>query len=355
MDEADGADGDPEGAGHDCPAVPAHGHQPDADHSDRPSPGAFGPADPTEEERATILAMLSRRAECAPGASASAWARAGFKLAAIVMVVAGVGYCLGDGGEFDDGGCSVAQRPAKLRLGAASAESGKAGEARGPGNGTGAGNGDDGGAPGDRPECLVQAAMCQRRMPDGQCRMSGRLCGALVAQSLKAQAAVPVVAAKAVVKVVESAMERFERSLEAVRKLVLEVNRGGGVGSGIQVTQGEARKVFLLLKHLESGAKERKAPLAAVFRLLVLEGLSQRLVAGRCGCAESLISARVVTIESGFGMSIGRLRNFASELREMETAVKGERRRKKSSGAPEDFDGRDGPDEDVFGDSGEEV
>jgi hypothetical protein len=92
-----------------------------------------------------------------------------------------------------------------------------------------------------------------------------------------------------------------------------------------------------------------------VFRLLVLEGLSQRVVAGRCGCAESLTSARVVTIESAFGMNIERLRNFASELREMETAVKGERRRKKSAGAPEDFDGPDAADGDVFSDDEEEV
>jgi hypothetical protein len=166
---------------------------------------------------------------------------------------------------------------------------------------------------------------------------------------------VPVVAAKAVVKVVESAMERFDRRLEAVRKLVLDLKRAGDVGSGIQVTEGEARTVFLLLKGLETGPKERKAPLGAVFRLLVLEGLSQRVAAGRCGCVDSLISARVATIESGFGMSIERLRNFASELREMETAVKGERRRKNSAGAPEDFDGRDGADGDVFGDDGEEL
>jgi hypothetical protein len=169
------------------------------------------------------------------------------------------------------------------------------------------------------------------------------------------QALVPVVAAKAVVTSVESAMDRFDRRLEAERKLVLDIKRGGAVGSGIQVTEGEARKLFLLLKGLETGPKERKAPLGAVFRLLVLEGLSQRVVAGRCRCAESLISARVATIESGFGMPIERLRNFASDLREMETAVKGERRRKKSAGAPEDFEARDGADGDVFGDSGEEL
>lgn len=60
-------------------------------------------------------------------------------------------------------------------------------------------------------------------------------------------------------------------------------------------------------------------------------------------------------MESGFGMSISRLRNFASDLREMETAVKGERRRKRSAGALEDFEGRDGADGDAFGDAGEQV
>jgi len=54
-------------------------------------------------------------------------------------------------------------------------------------------------------------------------------------------------------------------------------------------------------------------------------------------------------------MSIERLRSFASELREMETALKGERRRKKSAGAPTDFERRDRADGDVFGDGGEEV
>ena len=263
------------------------------------------------------------------------------------MVLAGAGVCLGDGGEFNDGGYIVAQKPSTHE--ARSAPVRERGRDKVTGSDGGSASGSGRGGPGDGPPCLAQAAMCQRRMPDGQCRMSGRLCGALGTQSAEyrmqneGQAAVPVVAAKAVVKVVQSAMERFERSLESVRKLVSEVNRAGGVGSGIQVTEGEARTVFLLLKRLESGAKERKAPPGAVFRLLVLEGLSQRVVARRCGCAESLISARVVTIESGFGMSIERLRNFASELREMETAVKGERRRKKSAGAPQGFEGSETP------------
>jgi hypothetical protein len=69
----------------------------------------------TEEEKAAIRAMLSRRVAFAPtaaeGGPASAWAWAGLRLAAIVLLVAGVGIGLGDGDEFDDAGCSPAQKP----------------------------------------------------------------------------------------------------------------------------------------------------------------------------------------------------------------------------------------------------
>ncbi len=80
----------------------------------------------TEEEQAAIQAMLSRRAESAPAgakvsrASACAWA--GFRLAAFVLLVAGVGIGLGDGDEFDDVGCSVALRPARTSHEARSAQ-----------------------------------------------------------------------------------------------------------------------------------------------------------------------------------------------------------------------------------------
>jgi hypothetical protein len=48
------------------------------------------------------------------------------------------------------------------------------------------------------------------------------------------------------VKVVESAMERFDRRLEAVRKLVLEVKRRGDIGPRIQVTEGESAQHFVI-------------------------------------------------------------------------------------------------------------
>jgi hypothetical protein len=73
----------------------------------------------------------------------------------------------------------------------------------------------------------------------------------------------------------------------------------------------------------------------------VREGLSQAETARRCECVPGLISRRVKAIESGFGMSIERLRNFASVLLEMERSVKGDRYRKRKRGAARDEDGED--------------
>jgi hypothetical protein len=116
-------------------------------------------------------------------------------------------------------------------------------------------------------------------------------------------------------------------------------------------------RVFALMMGLEDGPKQRKASLQVVFRRVVLEGCSQRVVASGCKCVESLISARVGTIERRFGMSVERLRCYASELKSVEWAVKGQRMRRKSAGRLDDFDqpeGGEGEDEgEDFGDDRE--
>ena len=130
------------------------------------------------------------------------------------------------------------------------------------------------------------------------------------------------------------ALMRIEEKVDAMQAGIAGVQ----AGPDTRASEQEAGRVFLLLKRLESRPKQRKASLGTVFRLLVLEGLSQRATAARCGCVESLISARVVAIERTFGMRIERLRNFASELLSLEAAAKGERTRKKKFGRPDDFD-----------------
>ena len=58
------------------------------------------------------------------------------------------------------------------------------------------------------------------------------------------------------------------------------------------VSDSEAVRVFALMKALDDGQRNRKAPLGRVFRLLVLEGLSQAATAKQCGCSPGLVSAR---------------------------------------------------------------
>jgi hypothetical protein len=135
---------------------------------------------------------------------------------------------------------------------------------------------------------------------------------------------------------------------------IIAGSAGVQAGTDIRVSEPEARKVFLLLKRLESGPKQRKASLGTVFRLVVLEGLSQRAAAARCGCAESLVSARVVAIERAFGMSVERLRSFASALVSLEAAAKGQRTREKEFDRPEMMESDGDDEEQRFGDEGED-
>src|SRR5260221_14593568 len=95
-----GEDGVHAGAGHYCPAQYALPENPRSPTQSTAYESGLPPVEATEDERAAILAMLTKRVQCAPGAPASshssAWARAAFRLTAIVMVIAGVGACLGD-------------------------------------------------------------------------------------------------------------------------------------------------------------------------------------------------------------------------------------------------------------------
>ena len=100
------------------------------------------------------------------------------------------------------------------------------------------------------------------------------------------------------------------------------------------VRESDGKRVFELFKKLATSRGITKARLETVFRLAVLEGHSQRKTARLCRCVPPLISRRVKTIEARFGMSIERLRNFASEILEMEASVKGDRVRKRKRGAP---------------------
>jgi hypothetical protein len=137
-------------------------------------------------------------------------------------------------------------------------------------------------------------------------------------------------------------LQRMAASVEALgaelvdfRKSMAEVvQQKSEIEAGIRKT--EAHSVFAVLTQLRTEPGIRKAPLHTVFEFVVLQGLSGKDAAKRCRCVPSLITARVKTIVKRFGMPIERLQNYASDIRDLETSVKGQRQRKKNGGAPLD-------------------
>lgn len=102
------------------------------------------------------------------------------------------------------------------------------------------------------------------------------------------------------------------------------------------VSDEAAVAVFALMKKLDDGARTRKAPLGRVFRLLVLEGLSQGEVARKCRCTPSLISLRVSAIERRMQRRLSELRLLATRLGEMHATVQDSRARRIYRGGMED-------------------
>ena len=87
------------------------------------------------------------------------------------------------------------------------------------------------------------------------------------------------------------------------------------------------------------------APPARVFDLMVFKKVTKAETALECKCVASLITKRVALIERHFDMPIERLRAFASDLKERQRTVKGDRYAKKKRGAVRaesaQFDGAD--------------
>ena len=158
--------------------------------------------------------------------------------------------------------------------------------------------------------------------------------------------------AEVVARVVQAAMKRLERKLEALAR------SGGAMGREGVVRDDTAERIFELMRRLEPDPKKKKAQLLTVFRITVLDGRTQRETATICDCKESLVSRRVADLEERFEMSIEELRYYASRVLDLESAAKGERRRKKKQGArpapDEAGDGVEEPGEEDLGDEREE-
>lgn len=121
------------------------------------------------------------------------------------------------------------------------------------------------------------------------------------------------------------------------------------------VRDDTAGRIFELMRRLEPDPKKKKAQLLTVFRITVLDGKTQKEAAAICECKESLMSRRVADLEERFGMSIEKLRYYASRVLDLESAAKGERSRKKKQGARPDLDEAEQAEGDDLGGEEEEV
>ena len=105
-----------------------------------------------------------------------------------------------------------------------------------------------------------------------------------------------------------------------------------------ETDESEATRVFRLFGELLGMGTDLVAPPARVFDLMVFKKMTKAETALECKCAASSITKRVALIERHFAMPIARLRAFASDLKERQRTVKGDRYARKKHG-----DARDEP------------
>jgi hypothetical protein len=100
--------------------------------------------------------------------------------------------------------------------------------------------------------------------------------------------------------------------------------------------EGECLRVFHLFGELLAMGTELVASPARVFDLMVFRKLTKAETAVACKCAASLITRRVATIEGHFGMPMEKLCDYASDIKERQRTVRGDRYAKKKRGAVRD-------------------
>ena len=103
-----------------------------------------------------------------------------------------------------------------------------------------------------------------------------------------------------------------------------------------ETDESEAARVFRLFGELLGMGTDLVASPARVFDLMVFKKMTKAETALECRCVASLITKRVALIERHFAMPIARLRAFASDLKERQRTVKGDRYARKKQGAARD-------------------
>ena len=290
----------------------------------------------TAEEQVAITQLLKERGAAAPGATpapgASALVSAGLRLAGVLFVVAGMGGGLGDLVHLHDSGDGPVHHAAVRREE----------ESRRPK--TENRNGEDG-TEAVGTECEARAAICAHRMLDGKCQRSKRQCQLFAAagdagESRDLEVAVPGVAARAVVKAVEAAMERFEGKLAGVRKDLADWQKSpqpaseAGQAAPPEPSQPDepnlslAAKVFELLTALDPDNRIRKAPPIKVFLLHFRQNLSRSQAARVCRCSRTLVAERLRSIREKLPWQPHQLRQLSAQVEAMQDALTDSRARR---------------------------
>jgi hypothetical protein len=106
----------------------------------------------------------------------------------------------------------------------------------------------------------------------------------------------------------------------------------------------DARRLFALLKALETESNYRKAPVTRVFQLYCLEEQSRNEVAKACHCVPSLITLRLKAIEKKLGRKPKELRVLSSQFERIADSLTDSRAR--HIDREQAIHGDDPPDED---------
>ncbi len=129
---------------------------------------------------------------------------------------------------------------------------------------------------------------------------------------------------------VRAALMRIERKVDGLAAAAALARAKG------PLQEAECLRVFRLFGELMSMGTELVASPARVFDLMVFKRLTKAETAVACKCAASLITRRVGAIEGHFGMSMERLSDFASDIKERRRTVKGDLYVKKKDGGVRD-------------------
>ena len=242
-------------------------------------------------------------------AAALAWA--GLKLAAMVLLAAGVEVGYLDGDEFDDVGCTVAQQPGGTSHGARSAQARERAGGKVPGSDGGSAGASGSGGPGGHPECEVRAALCAHRAPDGKCQRSNRQCRLFAGAGE-----------------VREIVAGIHREIATVRKNLAELRAAREEGSD-ELDDEALRKIYgavLLTGRNEPGA--RGAPLKEVFDCYCVKGFSAQEVSVKLGCSKATVMNRLATLRQIAGVPASELRAYKPLFEQTEKVLQEPRARR---------------------------